>query len=168
MMPVLQLAAITSLALVRASFAGPRAEGWRTYNLREVMLQAPGDWTLVRQWRNSEFELKSSDGIHLMTALWWCPDEPLLGYEYIVAACEVVIAGAGHTFRTNKRIRIGPVGGETEIQMAGLGNHADWKKFLDEKLVYSEKYPDGTTVQDAMIDETLKRRASWLRDDLLD
>lgn len=66
---------------------------WQTVQLGTIRLQVPGGWTVTRQQRGRAIELKSPEGRYTLSASWWFPDEPLLGYSDIKWVKQITVAG---------------------------------------------------------------------------
>ncbi|AOZ69197.1 hypothetical protein LPB142_07575 [Rhodobacter xanthinilyticus] len=77
--------------------APARAEEWRSYSLGAYGFGAPADWAVTAR-RADEIDLASPDGRYQLWARLWLPDEPLLGYDDIVAHGPLTIAGQGALF----------------------------------------------------------------------
>jgi len=74
------------------------AEQWRSYSLGDYAFGAPESWAVTLR-RDDEIDLASPDGRYALWARLWFPDEPLLGYDDIVAHGPLTIAGQDALFR---------------------------------------------------------------------
>jgi len=120
---------------------------WQKFRLGEVTVQAPGDWTVKRQVRNEEIDLKSPDGEYELLAFWWFPDEPILGHEDVVSAVKVVVDNRAATL-------VHSVFPELQVlQLVFDEPRGDMKQLVVDLSASSRDLTDGSPV----FDDILKR-----------
>jgi hypothetical protein len=69
------------------------AQDWKDYQAGEALFQAPSDWKIEYQQKNSGSRLKSPNGEYALLAQWWFPDETLQDGEVIVSRRDIVADG---------------------------------------------------------------------------
>lgn len=89
--------ALSALLLWLALALPGAAQGWQRHSLGEYNFAVPADWIETAR-RADEIDFDSPDGRYTLWARLWFPDEPLLGYDDIVAHGELTVAGRNVLF----------------------------------------------------------------------
>lgn len=86
------------------------ADQWTSFDFGEVRIEAPAQWEVTYQEEGEQIHLRSPDGNYTLLAFWWFPDEPLLGYDDIVAHEEIMVAGRRAMVITSEFPQLGVYG----------------------------------------------------------
>lgn len=117
---------ILVLLISLLSFSAPAAQAleMEEYDLRTASFRVPADWSITYQSRDQEYDFASPDGRYQLWARWWFPDEPLLGFDDIVAHETRMLAGQEALF-----IHI-ESGSERMLEIAFPEQDAEGEQFL--------------------------------------